>query len=399
MSDQYSGSNSNNSFDNTTATSMMNAHLNGHFVGVDQQSPSGNMHQRHQHQHHNQQQQMSSNNHSNQNELSVIGTGNGTGNSVMGHHYHHLSHVSSMEANKKPRKARTAFSDLQLKALERQFDRQKYLTVQDRTDLAQRLGLTDTQVKTWYQNRRTKWKRQQILPYCGTNPADYLTKLANSLPFSAAAAAVAAHHHQNQHQQQQQSSSGSSNATSGHSHLQPIKSESSGSLVNITSRSPMSSNHLMGSGGDVASTLHHHYGSGGGGGSQVLANATTGAAHYVGATDPYAPHTSPLAGPQVATNHNHTQHQPFASMGAAYANHSANHLVQHHPNHQQLANHHQIVGQQQQQHHYQQSQQFLHNHMLATNHQYHSHHQLALSSAFGHHQPSPNKPASGAAVD
>uniref|UniRef100_A0A8C5THX2 Homeobox domain-containing protein n=1 Tax=Malurus cyaneus samueli TaxID=2593467 RepID=A0A8C5THX2_9PASS len=61
---------------------------------------------------------------------------------------------------KKPRKARTAFSDHQLNQLERSFDAQKYLSVQDRMDLAAALNLTDTQVKTWYQNRRTKWKRQ-----------------------------------------------------------------------------------------------------------------------------------------------------------------------------------------------------------------------------------------------
>ncbi|XP_014398127.1 PREDICTED: barH-like 2 homeobox protein [Myotis brandtii] len=61
---------------------------------------------------------------------------------------------------KKPRKARTAFSDHQLNQLERSFERQKYLSVQDRMDLAASLNLTDTQVKTWYQNRRTKWKRQ-----------------------------------------------------------------------------------------------------------------------------------------------------------------------------------------------------------------------------------------------
>jgi len=36
----------------------------------------------------------------------------------------------------------------------------KYLSVQDRMELAARLNLSDTQVKTWYQNRRTKWKRQ-----------------------------------------------------------------------------------------------------------------------------------------------------------------------------------------------------------------------------------------------
>uniref|UniRef100_A0A8C6SQB2 BarH like homeobox 1 n=1 Tax=Neogobius melanostomus TaxID=47308 RepID=A0A8C6SQB2_9GOBI len=50
---------------------------------------------------------------------------------------------------KKPRKARTAFTDHQLAQLERSFERQKYLSVQDRMELA-----------TWYQNRRTKWKRQ-----------------------------------------------------------------------------------------------------------------------------------------------------------------------------------------------------------------------------------------------
>ncbi|XP_045585696.1 barH-like 1 homeobox protein [Procambarus clarkii] len=61
---------------------------------------------------------------------------------------------------KKQRKARTAFSDNQLQTLEKSFERQKYLSVQDRMELAAKLNLTDTQVKTWYQNRRTKWKRQ-----------------------------------------------------------------------------------------------------------------------------------------------------------------------------------------------------------------------------------------------
>ncbi len=55
---------------------------------------------------------------------------------------------------KKPRKARTAFTDHQLAQLERSFERQKYLSVQDRMELAASLNITDTQVKTWYQNRR-----------------------------------------------------------------------------------------------------------------------------------------------------------------------------------------------------------------------------------------------------
>ena len=59
-----------------------------------------------------------------------------------------------MNKPKKPRKARTAFTDHQLNTLESSFERQKYLSVQDRMELAAKLNLTDTQVKTWYQNRR-----------------------------------------------------------------------------------------------------------------------------------------------------------------------------------------------------------------------------------------------------
>ncbi|XP_075226919.1 homeobox protein B-H1-like [Lycorma delicatula] len=67
---------------------------------------------------------------------------------------------SNHSLSKKQRKARTAFTDHQLQTLEKSFERQKYLSVQDRMELAAKLSLSDTQVKTWYQNRRTKWKRQ-----------------------------------------------------------------------------------------------------------------------------------------------------------------------------------------------------------------------------------------------
>ncbi len=74
------------------------------------------------------------------------------------------SNSSTSSCNlKKNRKSRTAFSDHQLNSLEKSFEKHKYLSVQDRIELAVRLNLTDTQVKTWYQNRRTKWKRQSSI--------------------------------------------------------------------------------------------------------------------------------------------------------------------------------------------------------------------------------------------
>ncbi|KAK6641641.1 hypothetical protein RUM44_013356 [Polyplax serrata] len=64
---------------------------------------------------------------------------------------------------RKPRRRRTAFTHAQLAFLERKFRCQKYLSVADRSDVAEALNLSETQVKTWYQNRRTKWKRQNQL--------------------------------------------------------------------------------------------------------------------------------------------------------------------------------------------------------------------------------------------
>lgn len=58
------------------------------------------------------------------------------------------------------RKSRTVFSDMQLKVLEKTFAEQRYLDTTSRSKLAQSLGLNETQVKTWFQNRRMKWKKE-----------------------------------------------------------------------------------------------------------------------------------------------------------------------------------------------------------------------------------------------
>ena len=60
----------------------------------------------------------------------------------------------------RPRRARTAFTYEQLVALENKFKQTRYLSVCERLNLALSLNLTETQVKIWFQNRRTKWKKQ-----------------------------------------------------------------------------------------------------------------------------------------------------------------------------------------------------------------------------------------------
>ncbi|ROT78452.1 putative brain-specific homeobox protein [Penaeus vannamei] len=50
------------------------------------------------------------------------------------------------------RKARTVFSDHQLGGLEKRFAAQRYLSTPERVELATALNLSETQVKTWFQN-------------------------------------------------------------------------------------------------------------------------------------------------------------------------------------------------------------------------------------------------------
>uniref|UniRef100_A0A8C7Z4P8 Posterior neuron-specific homeobox n=1 Tax=Oryzias sinensis TaxID=183150 RepID=A0A8C7Z4P8_9TELE len=60
------------------------------------------------------------------------------------------------------RRMRTAFTLEQLQILEHSFQRSHYLSVLERHTIASALHLSETQVKIWFQNRRTKWKKESL---------------------------------------------------------------------------------------------------------------------------------------------------------------------------------------------------------------------------------------------
>ncbi|TNN13798.1 Homeobox protein [Schistosoma japonicum] len=78
--------------------------------------------------------------------------------------------------NKKLRKPRTIYSIWQLQMLNRRFIHSQYLNLTERASLASQLGLTQTQVKIWFQNKRSKLKK--ILRQ-GQDPTAFLNGQAN----------------------------------------------------------------------------------------------------------------------------------------------------------------------------------------------------------------------------
>ncbi|KAM6954321.1 homeobox protein Nkx-6.3 [Aplochiton taeniatus] len=67
-------------------------------------------------------------------------------------------HMGEIPGRKKH--TRPTFSGHQIFALEKTFEQTKYLAGPERARLAYSLGMTESQVKVWFQNRRTKWRKK-----------------------------------------------------------------------------------------------------------------------------------------------------------------------------------------------------------------------------------------------